>query len=108
MAVMRSPFLLGITLLTIACGGGAGSKGDAAPPTTGAAIYDRQCTLCHGGDGKLGINGAKDLTASSLTRDEMIQIVMNGKGLMMPYAHVLEPKEIEAVVDHVRTMKVNA
>ena len=28
MALMRSPILLGITLLTIACGGGAGSKGE--------------------------------------------------------------------------------
>ena len=51
------------------------------------------------------MNGAKDLGLSSLTRVEMIAMVTNGKGAMMPYKNVLTPKQIEAVVDHVRTLR---
>lgn len=62
------------------------------------------CTLCHGNDGKLNLSGAKDLSLSTLTRDEMIRQVSEGKGAMMAYKNVLTRREIEAVVDHVRTL----
>ena len=62
------------------------------------------CELCHGANGKLGFNDAKDLTASVLSRAEMIMQVSNGKGKMMPYKNVLTAKEVEAVVDYTRTL----
>ena len=49
------------------------------------------------------MNGAKDLTASSLTRDEMLGIVTYGRNTMLAYSTVLDAAQIEAVVDHVRT-----
>lgn len=109
MALRRPAFLLTLALLMSGCGGDD-AQGGRPPeaPRPGADIYKDQCTLCHGKDGRLGINGAKDLTLSSLTRDEMIQVVTNGKGLMMPYQRVLDPKEIEAVVHHVRSLKVSS
>ena len=76
---------------------------DGGPPS-GAKLFHTYCTLCHGKDGRLGINGAKDLTVSILTRDEMIALVGNGKGVMAAYKNVLSPAEIEAVVAHVRTL----
>jgi cytochrome c6 len=95
-------------LLLVACGNSGGASG--APPagtmpkSRGEAIFDTHCTLCHGSDGRLGIGGAKDLTATPLTRDEMVAIVTHGRGTMMPYKNILKPDEIEAVVDHVRTL----
>ena len=62
------------------------------------------CELCHGANGKLGFNGAKDLTASTLSRAEMVAQVSNGKGRMMPYKNTLSIKEIEAVVDYARAL----
>ena len=62
------------------------------------------CALCHGRDGKAGLNGAKDLTASTLTTEEMMAVVKNGKGAMAPYKQVLNTNEIEAVVAYVRTL----
>jgi len=64
-----------------------------------------QCTLCHGRDGKLGLSGARDLTITALTREQMLLLVSNGKGAMMPYKNLMRPEEIEAVVDHVRSLR---
>ena len=100
------PFTLALGLLVIACG--SGSTADAPPAMekapTGKELFALHCALCHGRDGKLGINGAKDLTVSALTKEEMTAIVTSGKGAMMPYKNVLTARQIEAVVEHVRTL----
>ena len=75
-----------------------------ADRSSGRSLFNLNCALCHGRDGKLGLNGAKDLTISTLTKTEMIAMVRQGKGAMMPYKDVLTAKEIDAVVDHVRTL----
>ncbi len=95
-----------ITTLVIACGSNDATTeaaGSAGTPT-GEQLFRMNCTLCHGSNGKLGFNGAKDLTASTLTKGEMIIRVRDGKGTMQPYKNVFTAKEIEAVVDHVRAL----
>lgn len=95
-----------MVLAMVSCGGGAApsSPANAAPPM-GGKIYSAHCTLCHGKDGGLGISGAKDLRVSTLTREEMIALVSNGKGVMAPYKNVLTKAEISSVVDHVLGMR---
>lgn len=97
---------MGLALLVLACGSTSGGDDDAMASggSPGKALYNMNCTLCHGRDGKAGLNGAKDLTTSTLTKSEMVAIVQNGKGAMAAYKQLLTPKEIEAVVDHVRTL----
>lgn len=97
-----------LALLMLACGSGdasATTEAAAGGNTAGAQIYTMSCQLCHGKDGKLGFNGAKDLTVSTLTKVEMMARVAEGKGVMMPYKNMLNPKEIEAVVDYVRALR---
>jgi cytochrome c6 len=65
------------------------------------------CELCHGANGKLGFNDAKDITVSTLSRAEMLAIVTNGKGVMMPYKNALSKAELDAVVAHVRTLRTS-
>lgn len=104
--------LLAITLL--ACT--AGSTPDAPVPTAtladgtpnGPALFQMHCTLCHGKDGRLGLSGAKDLTLSALTRDEVSTVVAGGKGKMMGYRNMLGPAELDAVVDHVMALRTSA
>ncbi|MBK8499885.1 MAG: cytochrome c [Flavobacteriales bacterium] len=110
---MRNTALLlgAITALLIACGNSeADSRASLAPAEGGAPkgeqLFRMHCVLCHGSTGKLGFNGAKDLTLSVLSRAEMITRVSEGKGTMQPYKQMLTPKEIEAVVDHVRALAV--
>lgn len=104
----------------------AGSMGSpvpalAAPAAAGkqmqpAAIYHNYCSVCHGdrGDGKSRAQGSlvpppKDFTnpgvAHALSREQMIDAVANGKSgtAMTPWKSQLTQKEIEGVVDYIRT-----
>jgi cytochrome c553 len=71
----------------------------------GEAIYNVACVACHGKDGKLGVGGAKDLTASILSHEEKVEMITNGKGLMTPFKGQLSEQEIEAVASYVDSMK---
>jgi len=101
---ITAALLTSIVVLAIACGSATGPAPDEAGTPKGQQLYRMHCELCHGANGKLGFNEAKDITLSTLTRDEMITQVANGKGRMMPYKNTLGPKEIEAVVDYARTL----
>lgn len=70
----------------------------------GMAIFRKNCVTCHGTDGKLGLNGAKDLTSSPLTLEERINIVTNGKKLMTPFGKILSPEEIRVVAEYTLTL----
>jgi len=70
----------------------------------GKKIYEEKCTLCHGSDGKLGLSGAKDLTQSTLSHAEKIDLVMNGKNAMMSFKEQLTPEQVEAVTQYVETL----
>jgi mono/diheme cytochrome c family protein len=72
---------------------------------TGAAVYEANCAMCHGGNGKKGLNNAKDLSVSTLDKASIIEIVKNGKGTMPGYKDALSEKEVDAVADYVLTLK---
>jgi uncharacterized membrane protein SirB2 len=50
----------------------------------GKEIYESKCTLCHGSDGKAGLSGASDLSASTLTTDSIKLIILHGRNTMVP------------------------
>jgi uncharacterized membrane protein SirB2 len=52
--------------------------------TDGKTLYEINCVLCHGSDGKLGKVGAKDLNASTLDVAGIKDVILNGKGNMQP------------------------
>lgn len=83
----------------------AGTTVDNSDIATGEIIYKNKCVLCHGDDGKLGLSGSKDLTASTLSRDEKINIITNGKNAMQPYNEMLTANQIIAVTNYVETLK---
>lgn len=71
----------------------------------GETIYRMQCAMCHGRKGNLSVGGAKDLTASTLSAEEMIAVVTQGKGTMAGFGNTLTKPQIEAVVAHARTLR---
>lgn len=104
MALRR--WIIPFAFVLAACG--AADPGDRAATAVnddGADLFNTYCATCHGRKGNMGINGAKDLTVSTLGREEMIAVVTNGRRLMMPYKSTLRPKEIEAVVDHALSLR---
>jgi mono/diheme cytochrome c family protein len=50
--------------------------------TDGKSIYEANCAVCHGNDGKLGMAGASDLSQTKLSQSEIASIILNGKGAM--------------------------
>ena len=71
----------------------------------GQSLFKTNCTNCHGADGKLCALGAKDLSASSMTKEQMIEIISNGKNTMAPFGNMLKKEEISNVADYVQTLK---
>ncbi len=98
--------LLGIILALYGCSGDSSSTSTTSKPAVpGASTFKKYCTACHGADGKMGLNGAKDLTASTLTQEERVQVITNGRKLMAPYKSILSAEEIEHVATYVGTLK---
>ena len=73
----------------------------------GKNVFKTYCILCHGADGKLGLNGAMDMTQSILTLDERIQVITNGRNTMAPYKGVLDEDEIKAVAEYTMIFKTS-
>ena len=68
-------------------------------------VFKNKCATCHGFTGNLGVNGAKDLTASVISLEEAIAQVYFGKGLMTPFKGLLSDEEIVAVSKYTETLR---
>jgi len=94
----------------IACGGEQkpeGNKDEAKPVAKveepaidGEKIFKTYCITCHGIDGKMGLNGAKDLALAETTLEERIDQITNGKNLMTAFDGILTAEEIKAVAEY--------
>lgn len=108
MKLIKSILFFGFILVTLesACNSkDTSSKNDInSNAPDGASIFRKNCVLCHGIDGKLALNGAKDLTKSVIGEPERIEQITNGKGLMTPFNGVLSAKEIKAVAKYSMTL----
>jgi len=71
----------------------------------GSAVFRKNCTTCHGANGSLGLNGAKDLSTSTLSLEERVNIITEGKKLMTPFGKLLSPEEIKAVAEYTISLK---
>lgn len=107
--VLRVYFFSIILIGLVSCSNNE-SKADVLPPETpeekGASLFIVHCAACHGEDGKLGASGAKDLTMSKLSDEEIEKIIVNGKNAMPPMKVLLENKEnINLVIEHVKSLR---
>jgi len=89
----------------------AGSEdagGGAAPAAVdGAAVFAGRCASCHGGTGGGGsgppLDGGRMVEVYPDVADQ-IAVVTNGRNGMPPFADRLSAAEIEAVVEHTRSL----
>ena len=120
MEKLFSAFVL--CFLLIACGGKSDTPGDKSSPAKkeaaasagsnknakatakgnrkGKIIYKQYCVACHGADGKMALNGAKDLSISEIDMKERINQITNGKGMMTPYKDILSEEQIKNVAEY--------
>ena len=83
----------------------AAPRPPAAPPAPGQLLFARNCQRCHGPDGRLGANGAHDLSKSTLNAYGRTYLVTNGLGKMPAFGKTLTAKQIEDVVAYSLTLK---
>ncbi|MGI4870026.1 MAG: c-type cytochrome [Janthinobacterium lividum] len=83
----------------------AGPAAHAGPPALGQALFQKNCARCHGKDGRLGLNGAHDLTKSNLNAFGRTYLVTNGMGKMPAFQKTLTAAQIAQVVAYSLTLK---
>jgi len=98
-----------LAILLAACGGKSAESGSGKPEAKGQAVYESQCSRCHGSNGKLGLSGAKDLSVTTLTPAEMVPVIGNGSGggMMPAFNGQLTPEEIKDVADYIEASLKN-
>jgi mono/diheme cytochrome c family protein len=96
--------LFSMGLVFFACSGNESTEKDAL---AGETVFKQYCIACHGADGKLGINNAKDLTASVMPLKDRIHQITEGKAgtAMTPFKSMLSEAEIKQVAAY--TMKLS-
>ncbi|WP_052599201.1 cytochrome c [Aureispira sp. CCB-QB1] len=72
---------------------------------SGVEIYKTRCVTCHGTDGRMGMNGAKELPDSPLNAAQRIEVVTHGRNIMPGFKEMLSEEEIKAVVEFTMTLK---
>jgi mono/diheme cytochrome c family protein len=71
------------------------------PKATGTvdakAVFVKRCATCHGSEGNLQMSGAKNITVSQLSADEIKNQIIHGKAGMPPFESMLTVQEIDAL-----------
>lgn len=94
-------FFLIIVSFSLAYKANDAKAGEQIASTDGKEIFETKCASCHGADGKLGLGGAKDLSATTLAQPEIVKIIINGKNTMASYRGVLTDEQITAVTAYI-------
>lgn len=87
--------LLILIVIFFGCTGQSGGVSDG--PVNGQKVYKQYCVACHGVNGGMQLNGARDLRESALSLEERISVVTNGRKLMAAYNGILTAEEIREV-----------
>ena len=89
----------------LACAGKEKPTSGTVSVAEGETVYKKYCIVCHGADGKLGVNGAKDITVSKLTLEEREAQIKKGKNTMTPFEGILSDSQIKSVAAYSLTLK---
>ncbi len=81
-----------------------GEKPENGKIVDGKTIFKSYCVTCHGIDGSLMTNGAKDLRISNLSLEERVNIINNGRNIMTSFKNALSKSQIEAVAKYTQTL----
>ena len=106
--------LLGSSLLMAACGNAADDSSEASNPQEAAdeavtsdidpeKIVSQKCSSCHGGDLSGGMGPALKNIGSTLSYEEILSTIQNGKG-QMPKG-VIDGEEAEVVAEWLSNKK---
>jgi cytochrome c6 len=81
--------------------------------TEGAALFKKNCAMCHGADGAGNTTMGKmehivnlhSAPVQSMTEAELVAVIENGKGKMPAFKTKLKPEEIKDLAAYIKGMK---
>lgn len=83
----------------------------------GRERYNIVCAVCHGanGNGKgitseygmLGVANYHEARIVKMSDGELYNTIVNGKGIMMPYGHLVKPADRWAIIAYVRALQLS-
>lgn len=110
-------FFAAFTVLMMACGQSGNDKEANAGNQTASAdaaaegekIYKQYCVTCHGLYGDMGASGAFNLKTSTLSPEERVGVITNGRingpNVMTPFKDLLSEDQIKAVATYTLKLK---
>ncbi len=74
-----------------------GEEPKSSGPVDAQGLFVKRCATCHGSEGNLQLSGAKNITVSQLSADEIRNQITHGKAGMPPFESMLTVQEIDAL-----------
>ena len=103
--VLRSLFILGVIAL-VGCESSNSTDASGELEISGKELFKNQCVACHGTDGKLQAAGAKDLSISTLSDEEIQTTVEDGKNTMPPFKYIIgSEQEMDKLLEFVKSLR---
>lgn len=95
--IYRNIFLASVLFVAAWNMSSCGDEPKAQGPVDAQALFIKRCATCHGSEGNLQLSGAKNITVSQLSADEIKNQIIHGKGGMPPFESMLTVQEIDAL-----------
>lgn len=109
---MKKVFILSMLAMLVYACSQAGDENKSSSETTattpivdGEKIYKTNCVVCHGLYGDMGASGAFNLKTSTLSLEERINVITNGRKVMTPFKGILSEEKIKAVAEYTLKLK---
>ena len=71
----------------------------------GKSLFVQHCSTCHGLDGTKGKFGAKNLQKSTLTDEQYLKIILNGKRIMPAWEKKITTGQVSDIITYLKTLK---
>lgn len=107
-----------IVAFVFACGNNTNNQQTSAESTPAASesataaaegekIYKQYCVTCHGVYGDMGASGAFNLTTSTLSDEERLAVISEGRPntVMVGFKTILKEDQLKAVADYTKSLK---
>ncbi|MEK7257347.1 MAG: cytochrome c [Bacteroidota bacterium] len=98
-----------LAALLFACGDSSEKDSAAAKPAAqdGEKVYKSYCVTCHGIYGDMGASGAFNLTTSTLSVPQRVEVITNGRAgtAMIGFQQQLTEEKIQAVAEYTLKLK---
>jgi len=78
---------------------------DSELPLTGKALFEQNCSACHGASGDSEIGGAANLKTTRLSAQQINKVILHGKGSMPALGSLFSSAERDRIVTYVNQLK---